>query len=695
MPYVIGVDIGGTCTDCVVVDEAGRLSVAKAFSTPGDFSKGILDVLQVAADALGTRVPALLGETRLFLHSTTVAENAIVDGTLCKAGLVVTRGFESTLYMMRGGYGRWSGLTEEDKKNVIDTDKPATLIPLPLIKGITERSDAMGRSVVKPSEEEIERALRELAAAGAGAVGVCLLWSFRNPEHEALVKRVAQRVCPEAFFTMSSDLVPVEGEYERMSTVALNASLGPIVSGYLANLMRRLEGNGFGGTVLVMQAHGGLLSVQDAPARAVGMIESGPVGGLVGSKALGERLGIPNILATDMGGTTFKAGVIREGRIEYEREPRVVRYHYSLPKMDIVSIGLAGGSIVSLDPLTGLPKIGPMSAGSSPGPVCYGFGGKEPTVTDVDMILGYLDARFFLGGRAGLNRDAALQVFKARIADPLRMDPIEAAGAVYRLANSMIYDLMHKQTVEKGLDPRDYALFVFGGTAGMHMPAIAQELGVRKAIVPHSASVHGAFGLVSADVVYTDVTTATLHVPAEPRQVNEIFATLAKRVVERLLHAGFKREDIHTERSVNLRYRRQVHVIGTPLEGEARVCAEELDRLRARFEELYAERYGREAGYREAGVEMVAFHLRGVALLRKPELREQAPGAADPAAAFVETRQSYFGRPCAAPCYDFERLQPGNELAGPAIIWTPITTVVVHPGQKASLDRYKNLAITW
>jgi N-methylhydantoinase A len=693
--FVVGVDIGGTCTDCVVVDEAGRLTVAKAFTTPSDFSKGVLDALQLAAGTLGTTIGKLLGDTRLFLHSTTVAENAIVDATLAKAGLLVTRGFEGALYMTRGGYGRWSGLTEEAKKNVIDTNKPPTIIPLPMIKGIAERTDSGGQIVAPAHEAEIEQAIRELVGSGADAVGICFLWSFRNPENERIAMRVAQRLYPRLFVTISSELAPVEGEYERTSTVALNVCLGPIVSRYLANLLKRIEEQGFRGTVLVMQAHGGLLRVQDAPARAVGMIESGPVGGLVGSKALGERLGIPNILATDMGGTTFKAGVIRDGRIEYEREPQVVRYHYTLPKMDMVSIGLAGGSIISVDPSTGLPKIGPMSAGSDPGPVCYGFGGQEPTITDVDLLLGYLNPRFFLGGRAGLDNDLAFKVFKAKVADPLRMDPIEAAGSVHRLANSMIYDLLHKQTVEKGLDPREYSLFVFGGTAGMHMAAIAPELGVRNIVIPHSASVHGAFGLVSADVVYTDVNTLTLRVPADPDQVNKIFATLAGQVVERLRLAGFKHEDIVTERTVNMRYRRQVHVIGTPIEGPENLSASDLDRARARFEALYAERYGKEAGYREAGTEMVAFHVRGIARLRKPELREQPPADRDPEAAYVETRDSHFGGMRAARCYDFERLQSGNEIVGPAIIWTPITTVVVHPGQKALCDPYKNIAITW
>lgn len=698
MTYVIGVDVGGTCTDCVVVDERGKMTVAKAFSTPADFSKGIVDSLEVAVSALGLDVSSLLENTRLFLHSTTVAENAIVNGELCKAGLLVTRGFEHTLYMTRGGYGRWSGLNEEDKKNVVAADKPPPLIPFSMIKAIRERTDRKGQALAVPEEAEIERSLRDLVGNGAEAVGVCFLWSFRNPENEKAVQQIVKRLYPKLFFTMSSDLAPIEGEYERTSTVALNVRLGPIISGYLSGLRQRLEQKGFRGVTLVMQAHGGLLRVEDAPARAVGMIESGPVGGLVGSRAIGELLSFPNILATDMGGTTFKAGVVRAGRIEYEREPMVVRYHYVLDKMEVVSIGLAGGSVISVNPRTKLPNVGPRSAGAYPGPVCYGFGGQEPTISDVDLLLGFLDPRFFLGGKASLDKELAHRAFKSHVADPLNMDVTEAAGATYRLANSMMYDLLHKQTVEKGLDPREYVLFAYGGTAGMHMAAVGQALGVSRIVVPHSASVHGAFGLVSADVVYSDVATRNLPSTAAPDQVNEIFATVANRVTERLTLAGFRREDILIQRSINMRYRRQIHVINTPVDGEEILTEPEMERICGRFEALYAERYGKDAGYRAAGMEMVSFLVRGIALLRKPELRSQQLGPSDPDGAYIETRRAYFsglGQMCDARCYDFERLFPGNIVNGPAIVWTPITTVVVQPGQQARCDGYRNLVITW
>lgn len=692
MSYVVAVDIGGTFTDCVVVDEAGTMTVAKAFSTPPDFSEGVVNALRAQEAGTGLVLAELLERTTLFLHATSIAENAIVDGTLTPAGLLVTRGFEDALRMMRGGYGRWSGLTEEAKKDVLQGEKPVPLIPSSMIVGIAERTDSAGRVLAPAEDEEIERAVRQLVEGGAESIGVCFLWSFRNGENEQRVRKVVRKLYPNIFFTMSSELSPVEGEYERTSTVALNVRLGPVIERYLGRLRGRLAEHGYTGPMLVMQAHGGLLSVDAAPARSVGMIESGPVSGLVGSAAIGELIDLPKILATDMGGTTFKAGVVRDGRIDVERETNVLRYHYSLQKMEIVSIGLAGGSIISLE--QGLPKIGPRSAGALPGPVCYGFGGTEPTVTDVDLLLGYLDSRFFLGGRAELNVDAALDAFRRTISDPLGMEPIEAAAAVQRLANSMIYDLLHKQTIEKGLDPTEYAMLSYGGTAGMHMTSIAPELGISRIIIPHSASVHGAFGLVSADIVHSEVTTRVLPLPSDPPEINAIFDELVARVLESVEAQNRRRDEVVIERLLGIRYQRQVHAITVPVSGREPLVLEDLREIASRFEALYTERYGPEAGYREAGMELVSFGVRGVVPLERPHLRKEALGPVSPESAYVETKRAYFGDSMTdARCYDFERLRPGNRIEGPAIVWSPITTLVVNPGQQVRCDEYMNMIV--
>ena len=696
MSYVVGIDIGGTCTDCVVVDDAGAVTLGKAFSTPPDFSGGILDALGVAAERLATTTAGLLGDTQLFLHSSTVAENAVVDGTLARAGIITTRGFEDTLFAMRGGYGRWSGLTEEEKRNPVDTEKPEAIVPRALVAGVRERVDASGAVQYAAQPDDVEGAVRTLLDAGVDAIGVSTLWSFANPQTERQVGEAVRRLRPDLFLTLSNEIAPVVGEYERTSTVALNARLGPVVHGYLDNLRRQLAEQGFRGQLLVAQAYGGLLPVDEAAARPVGMIESGPVSGLVGSQALGERMGLRNIIAADMGGTTFKVGTVREGLIEYQRESMVLRYHYALPKMDVVSLGLAGGSIISVDARTGTPRIGPRSAGSYPGPICYAHGGDEPTITDIDAILGYLNPDYFLGGSVGLDIARARALFEEKVAAPLGMGVIEAAASMYKLANSLFHDLLHKTTVQRGLDPRRFALFSFGGTAGMHAGAYGEELGVSAIVIPYSASVHGAFGLVTSDVAHEDQITHPLRAPFDVEAAASIFAELEGRIVAQLEAEGFAPGDMRLNRAVDMRYRRQVHIVTVPV-AAGDVTATLLEETVDLFERLYEEKYGPQSAYREAGIELVSFRVRGAGSVGRHDFPAEELGDADASAALVARVEAWVDRAGAmqrVPGYDFERLRPGNVVEGPAIVWSSITTLVVPAGHRARVDENRSLVVT-
>jgi N-methylhydantoinase A len=698
MEYVVGIDIGGTCTDCVVVDGEGRITLGKGFSTPPDFSGGIFDALAVAAEAIGVSVDGLLGATRLFLHSSTVAENAVVDGTLATAGVVTTRGFEDTLFAMRGGYGRWSGLTEEEKRNPIETDKLPPIVPRSHVVGIAERSDARGATSVAVDERDIEAAVGRLVDEEVEAIGVSTLWSFANPATERRVAEVVQRLRPDLFLTLSHEIAPVVGEYERTSTVALNARLGPVVRRYLDNLRRRLQESGFRGRLLVAQAYGGLLPVDEAAERPVGMIESGPVSGLVGSQSLGALLGLRNIIAADMGGTTFKVGTVREGLIEYQRESMVLRYHYALPKLDVVSLGLAGGSVIWFDERTGTPRIGPRGAGSYPGPVVYGHGGTECTITDVDAVLGFLSPDFFLGGRESLDVDAAREAVAEQVAERLDRAPLEAAAAMYRLANTYIYDLLHRTTVQRGLDPRSFVLFSTGGTAGMHLPAIASELGVRSVVIPHTASVHGAFGLVTSDVVHEEILARPMREPADPAEVQRVLDGLRASVVEQLTADGFEGEQVALTRSVDMRYRRQVHEVNVPLRGPADrpVDGSLLAELHEDFESRYRQRYGQGSTFRGAGVELATFRVRGAGRVERPEPGTWPDDPTPLDEALVESRLVYLpdvGRLEQVSAYDFTRLGSGTRVPGPALIWSPVTTVVVGSAQQAEVDPYRNIVI--
>lgn len=703
MAYLVGVDIGGTCTDCVVLDDRGHTTLGKAFSTPPDFSNGILDALDVAAASLEMTGADLLADTRLFLHSSTVAENAVVDENLARVGLLTSKGFASTLFSSRGGYGRWSGLTEDEKRNPMETGKPVPLVPIDRIRGIRDRMDHRGMALAQVDEREVETVVRDLVDQNIQALAVSLLWSFVNRENELKVLDVIQRVAPDLFVTASHDIAPTPGEYERTSTVALNASLGPVVARYLKNLVTGLRERGFTGRMLVMQAYGGLLPLDQAAQRPVGMLESGPVSGLMGCKRLGDQIGSKDIISADMGGTTFKIGTVREGLIEYQRESMVLRYHYSLPKMDVTSLGVAGGSIVSINPMTGAPNLGPRSAGSYPGPVCYGHGGDEPTLTDVDAVLGFLDSHYFLGGRAELHIDKARERLTERIAAPLGLETEKAAAAVYTLGNSVLYDLVHKTTVQRGLDPRDFAFFSTGGTAGMHMPILGAELGVRSVVIPHSASVHGAYGLVTSDVVHEELVTNPMAEPFDPDAVGAIFEELTARATAQLAEEGFTDELVEITRAVDMRYQRQVHIITVPVEltvpidTSGPVTEKTLERTVELFETLYKQKYGRESTFRAAGIEMVGFHVRATGYVTKAQVATEEPGAADSSDALVERRRAYIpdkGEFGEVDAYDFARLRAGHHVEGPAIIWTPITTVVVGSRQHALCDPYKNLVVT-
>jgi N-methylhydantoinase A len=696
MRYVIGVDIGGTCTDCVSLDSAGCVDTAKTFSTAPDFSVGIIDGIEQLARTIGTDVKALLSSTDLFLHSTTVAENAVVDGTMATAGLITTSGFEDTLFAMRGGYGRWSGLTEGEKRDSVHSAKPPELIPRRLIRGLEERTDSGGRRLREIDDLSIERAVKELLAGGAESIAVSFLWSPIAPEGERRVEQVVGGLRPGMFVSCSHRVAPVVGEYERTSTTALNARLGPVVGAYLTRLQRRLDEGGFGGTLLIMQSYGGLVPVSDAYARPVAMIESGPVAGVLGSREVAGAIGVRNVIAADMGGTTFKVGTAREGLMEYEHESMVLRYHFAAPKVDIASLGLAGGSVVEVEPRTRIPAIGPRSAGAYPGPVCYGNGGTEPTVTDVDAILGYLHPDFFLGGRRKLNLAAARDAFEDRVARRLGMSYELAAVSIYRLTNSMIYDMLHKSTVQRGLNPRGFTLVSIGGTAGMHVTSYATRLGVQRIIIPRTASVHSAAGLVRSDVVHEEQATRSLRFPVPADEIDSIFVDLARSVENQMIRDGFHRRAVRLMRSIDMRYVKQSNIVSVPVDGMASFNEPILLKTVDRFEELYRNRYGQESGYRDAGIEMVTFRLRGIARLKKPREARQTRGDPDPKGGLVERRWAWiegedaFGE---IDGYALDRLRAGNIVRGPAIVWTPDTTVVLRRADSAEVDEFGNLVL--
>jgi N-methylhydantoinase A len=464
----------------------------------------------------------------------------------------------------------------------------------------------------------------------------------------------------------------------------------------MGNLESLLAAEGYSGPILVMQGHGGLLPVDEASSRAVGMIECGPVAGLIGSRHLGRLLSESNIIAVDMGGTTSKVGVIQNGILDYAREPMVNRYHYLAPKIEVASIGAGGGSIIGLEPGSLAPTVGPQSAGSRPGPVCYSNGGTQPTLTDVMLLVGYMHPEHFLGGSIALDRKACLAAFDQVIATPLGMSVEEAAFGIYRVACSQMSDLIHEITVERGLDPRDYVLHAFGGTCPMLAGVFARELNVARIVVPYTASVNCAFGLVTSDVVHEYTTTQLLSLPAPARELNVHFEPMVNAARAALRAEGFGDDQIRIDCSVAMRYGLQVHELVTPVAGGFPLCDADIEQQVIAFEHLYEQRYGKGSAYREAGVELTQFRVTGCGLMQRPELVSTILGTADPSEAQIGTREilvESLNAFSVAPIYDFAKLTPGNVITGPAVIHTPVTTIVLQEAQIGRIDAYQNTVI--
>jgi N-methylhydantoinase A len=388
---------------------------------------------------------------------------------------------------------------------------------------------------------------------------------------------------------------------------------------------------------------------------------------------------------------------VRDGVIERDYKPVILRYSILSTKIWVESIGAGGGSIAWIDPETGLLKVGPRGAGASPGPVCYNLGGTEPTVSDADLILGYLNENYFLGGRMKLDKAKTLEAIGEKIAKPLKMSEVEAASGIYRIANSHMSDLIRKATVEKGHDPRNFVLFAFGGAAPVHAGRYAAELGIRQVIIPLTASVHGATGLISSDVAYEYGKSDHVVVPVAPARVNENFAGLLQRALDDLNAAGFKETDIDVSRSVDMRYRYQVHELNVPfMPGTATITDTDLEELYARFDAMYEKAFGQGSGYREAGKEILTFRLTANGLLKKPDIKAEPLHRSDGARALKAERAVYFEEArkfVTTRVYDFTRMEPGDEFTGPVIIETPVTTVIVNPHDRAAMDEYRNIRI--
>lgn len=694
MTYIVAVDSGGTFADCCVIDAAGRVTRAKAPSTPADYSQGVLASVERAAGMLGLTEGDLLAQSVLFGHGTTVGTNMLLQRAGCRVGLLTTRGHEDAILIGRT-IQKIAGLSEEEIRNVAYQRKPDPIVPRPFIRGVRERIDCLGQVVAPLNLEDARRGARELVAQGAEALAVCLLWSFLNPAHEQAIVRALREEYPHLFITCSNELAPVLKEYERTATTALNAYLGPGCGRYLDALAGRVRAAGFSGNPVVMQSSGGVMPIEMAREQPVALLNSGPAGGVIAAAALGRQLGFGNILTTDVGGTSFDVGLIVDGEVLFSDNPVFAQYHILFPMIDVVSIGSGGGSIAWLEPGTGRLRVGPRSAGADPGPACYRQGGTEPTVTDADVVLGRINPDYFLAGTKPLYRELAEEAIRRRIAEPLEMSVEEAAIAIVDIVDAQMADLVRKVSVDRGYDPRAFALFAFGGAGPLHVGGYGRGCGARLAVAPALASAFSAFGIAASDMATVQEVSDPMVAPLDPERLNTLYGQLEARVHQQLERSGIPGGQHRVRHAVKMRYRGQLHELLVPV-ADGVLDEAKLGRLIDDFEIRYEQKYGKGAAYRKAGMEAITYEARGTGLLYTPEIPAESAVGPDASGAQKGQRPVYFrefGGYRDTPIYDADRLHSGNRIAGPAVIEAIDTTILIHPGQHADVDPYHNVLL--
>ncbi len=696
MAHIIGIDTGGTFTDCVVMDASGRIVTAKAPSTPADFSEGVMESLRLAAERLGVSTETLLSDTARLALGTTVGTNAMLQRRGAKVGLITTRGHRDVIHIMRGARGV-PGLNNVQVLHFPESGKPDPIVPKPFIAEVSERVDCKGQVVVELNEEEAEAAIHRLVAKGVEAIAICFLWSFKHADHERRVKAMVERLAPDVFVCCSADLIPRWGEYERTVATVLNAYLGPVMSRYLGRLESLAQAAGLRYPLQVMQCGGGVIPAAESARRAFLTLDSGPVAGVLASQYLGALIGHKHVIATDMGGTSFDVGLVWDGEPVASYQSVVHQYEYFVPRIDIRSIGSGGGSIVWVDDVSGTMRVGPISAGATPGPACYGRGGAQPTITDADLVLGYVDADYFLGGRLRLDREKARASFEA-IATRVGLGLVETAAGAVRVVEHQMADLIRKATVQKGYDPRDCVVYAYGGAGPVHAGVYARELGAQGVVVPLGGlcSLWSALGAASADLLHIYEAVDIRPSPFDPARVAQHFAELEDRGREQLHADGVDPATARLARSADIRYKGQINEVEVPVTAGA-LDAAALAQLVADFHRRYETVYGRGAGFQEARVEIVTYRVRASAVSAKPRIVAAPEGDRAPSReAHAGTRPVYWselGDFEATPVLWGDRLLPGNVVPGPAIIQVPDTTIVVHPFQSARLDPYGNILI--
>ena len=684
MKYRIGIDIGGTFTDFLVLDELGNIHGSKEPSSEKP-EEAVYKGLGRVAKELGLTSTELLGNTELFIHGTTIATNTLVSKTGPKVGLICTKGHRDTLYLR--DCHRWDIFN-------IKLPHPDPFIPRYLRIPVEGRILYDGSVFIPLNEDGVREACKKFKQWGVEAVAVCLLHSITNPVHENKVKQIVKEEMPRVNVNISSDVLPIVREWQRSAATVFNVYIYPGLSAYLSDMEGHLKSMGLKVPLLIMQNIGGCAHVKEMLEKPIYCTGSGPAAGPVAGILFGNEEEEQNVITGDMGGTSFDTSLVRNGQLSYTPDLRISNIPFGVSAVDVNTIGAGGGSIAWVDS-GGLLKIGPQSAGSHPGPACYNVGGVEPTVTDADLILGYLNPDYFWGGEMKIYPELAEKAIRDKIAKPLGISVADAAHGIFEIVNRNMAAAISVITIEKGIDPRGYALIAGGGAGPIHAGKIAQLLGMHKIIIPSQSAVFCSLGMCVTDIRHEYVKTFytdSQHMDID--RINEIYRDLETKAVKTLESEGVHPENIMLTRAVDAKYPAQFYELTAPVPSSV-LTKNDVPKLCDAYHDVHDEKYA--YCMRESPVAFLQWRLTAIGLTRKYERTKLAYAGEDPNAAQKGIRKTYFEeerRFIETPIYDPSALGNGMVIHGPAMIETATTNVVIYPEQKLNVSKYGNYVIT-
>lgn len=682
--YRVTVDTGGTFSDFVFFNEDnGEISITKVPSTPKEPFQAVLNGIKELTDqGVSAR------DISFFCHGTTVGTNALLEEKGAKAGLLVTQGFRGIYEVMEQTRGYGPATYD------LFFEKPRLLAPPYFTEEIPERVDFKGNVLKAIDVEGSRAAIRRLKKKGVHSVAVCFLFSFLNPDHELKIKELFAEEFPEARLSLSFEVLPQIREFYRLSTTVINAYIQPVMASYLSRLESRMREIGVNTPKLyIMQSNGGVSTFKGSAEKPVATVLSGPAGGVIASMGTCERVGINNIITFDMGGTSCDVALIHQGNPVITTQGKINLRPIALPMLDIHTVSAGGGTIARIDAVGGL-QVGPHSAGADPGPVCYDRGGEEITVTDANLVCGVLDPDQFLGGRMKLNQAKARQVVQEKLAEPLRLDLLEAADGVLKIINVKMEEAIKAVSSARGYDIRDFTLVAFGGGGPMHAGRMALDLGIPSVLVPLTPGVHSALGLLMSDVKHDYVRSKLVGLDdLDLAEINHLFHQLIERAKADLHGEGFDEEEIKIEPYLDLRYAGQGYELTVPCQMPP-LTKHDLTIMRGRFDTMHEQSSGHKA--ETEPVELVSLRLISLGLVPQAKLSPGKVTGRKIEAAKSGERKVFFGKEhgmLLTQVYNRDRLEPGHQINGPAIVEQLDTTTVIHPEQEAAVDEYRNIII--